>query len=85
MNAVRHAQARRLTLRLAVADGLLEAQVDDDGIGLPANAERPGHYGLANLRRRAAQLGGHIEWQPLQPGTRVLLRFALDGASGDAA
>lgn len=81
MNAVRHAQARRLTLRLAVADGLLEAQVEDDGIGLPTDAERPGHYGLANLRRRAAQLGGHIEWQPLHPGTRVLLRFALNGAA----
>ena len=81
MNAVRHARARKLLVRLSISGGLLEAQVDDDGIGLPENAERPGHYGLANLRRRAAQLGGHIEWQPLQPGTRVLLRFALDAAA----
>lgn len=83
MNAVRHAGARTLQIRLerqrsATGAALLEVCVDDDGCGLPATAaDRPGHYGLATLRRRAAQLQGHVEWLPLKPGTRLRLRLPL--------
>lgn len=84
-NAVRHAKATelRIVIRECIdADGgaVLEIGVEDDGCGMPADAERPGRYGLAGLRRRAAQLGGAIEWQPRHPGTRVQLRFALQGS-----
>lgn len=81
MNAVRHAKASTLRIclqRSCDEDGVrqLDVQVDDDGCGMPAaGAERPGHYGLANLRRRAAQLNGRIEWVPLKPGTRLHLRL----------
>jgi len=83
MNAVRHARARTLQIRLerqrsVTGAAVLEVCVDDDGCGLPATgADRPGHYGLATLRRRAAQLQGHVEWLPLQPGTRLYLRLPL--------
>lgn len=78
MNAVRHAQGKNLRIALNRLPGQedspaqLEVLIDDDGQGLPATGtHRPGHYGLATLRRRAAQCGGQIEWLPLQPGTRV--------------
>jgi two-component system sensor histidine kinase UhpB len=34
------------------------ATVIDDGIGLPADWARPGHFGLRGLADRAQQLGG---------------------------
>ena len=80
MNAVRHAKASTLRIRLKCSSGeggvqQLDVQVDDDGCGMSDGAERAGHYGLANLRRRAAQLNGHVEWLPLNPGTRLHLRL----------
>ncbi|MES2489295.1 MAG: ATP-binding protein [Pseudomonadota bacterium] len=83
MNAVRHAQGSslRITLhRIANDEGVkqLEVLIDDNGRGMPTSADaRPGHYGLANLHRRAMQIGGGIEWLSLQPGTRVRLTLPL--------
>jgi len=34
------------------------ATVADDGIGLPADWSRPGHFGLRGLSDRVQQLGG---------------------------
>lgn len=83
MNAVRHAEARtlRITLQgITTAQGRpqLEVLIEDDGKGMPAScADRPGHYGLGNLRRRATQIGGVIKWRPLQAGTCVSLVVPL--------
>jgi len=79
-NAIRHAAATRIELRVTrMPDGGLEATIDDDGCGFvprPANASQ---RGLGNLRRRAATLGGDIRWEALHPGTRV--RFTTRGAA----
>jgi signal transduction histidine kinase len=55
-NVARHSGARRATLRLAVADGALDAEVVDDGCGIDAN----GHSGVGHrsMRERAEELGG---------------------------
>lgn len=83
MNAVRHAESSTLhiTLHCITNDEgakQLEVLIDDNGRGMPSlDDARPGRYGLANLRRRAMQIGGSIEWLPLQPGTRVRLTLPL--------
>jgi two-component system, NarL family, sensor histidine kinase DevS len=68
-NAVRHAQARRLTVRVEV-DHRLIIEVIDDGRGIPVENQR--RSGLANMARRAAQVGGEcsITSGP-EGGTRV--------------
>ena len=68
-NAVRHAQARRLTVRVEV-DHRLIIEVIDDGRGIPMENQR--RSGLANMARRAAQVGGEcsITSGP-EGGTRV--------------
>ncbi len=78
-NAARHAHARRVELSLAPRDGGWELAVEDDGVGLPPGVEQTARgMGLASLRRRAAEIGGCIEWQrPEAGGTRVALRFHL--------
>lgn len=57
-NVVRHANARRCTIRLAVDDATrtLAVTITDDGVGLPA-AHRAG-VGLSSMRERATELGG---------------------------
>jgi signal transduction histidine kinase len=78
-NAARHAHANRIRLSMHSEDDHLELTVEDDGVGFDAENEPPaGHLGLANLRQRAAALGGimTIESSPGQ-GTRLSIRIPL--------
>jgi signal transduction histidine kinase len=59
-NAVRHAEARRIEVRLGRERRRLSVVVVDDGRGMPAET-RPASYGLRSMRARAERLGGHLE------------------------
>ena len=60
-NVVRHAKASRLWVTLELVEGAAHLCVGDNGVGFDAGAGQPvGHYGLANLRQRAASLGGQV-------------------------
>jgi signal transduction histidine kinase len=68
-NAVRHAGASHLTVRIC-ADDQLTVEVIDDGCGIPQDNQR--RSGLANMRRRAAQVGGDCSITAVpEGGTRV--------------
>lgn len=68
-NALRHSGASRLTVAISVAD-MFVLDVIDNGCGIPADNAR--RSGLANIRRRAEQLGGTCEIvSPPEGGTRV--------------
>jgi len=79
-NAVRHAGAGVVRVRLEAADGRLRAEVTDDGRGFPRHV-RPGSNGLRSMRARAALLGGHLEIgnRGDAAGTVVRLDVPLDG------
>jgi signal transduction histidine kinase/ligand-binding sensor domain-containing protein len=82
-NAARHAAGRSLSLRIEVAEGVLTAEVADDGRGIrtaSGDGEHPGH-GLANMRARARQLGGELSIDSTPGGTRVRLRIPVRGSS----
>jgi two-component system, NarL family, sensor histidine kinase DevS len=68
-NVVRHARASRLIVRVRV-DDRLTIEVIDNGCGIPQDNQR--RSGLANMQRRAAQVGGDcsIAAAP-EGGTRV--------------
>ena len=68
-NAVRHSGASHLIVRIC-ADDQLVIEVIDDGCGIPQDNQR--RSGLANMQRRAAQVGGDcsITAGP-EGGTRV--------------
>jgi signal transduction histidine kinase len=59
-NAVRHANATNLSIVVSVHDDLV-IEVTDDGTGMP---ESTVYSGLANLRRRAEQVGGRFAIAP---------------------
>ncbi|MEI6168232.1 MAG: histidine kinase N-terminal 7TM domain-containing protein [bacterium] len=72
-NAVKHAGASRLELRLRFSEQGFEAVVQDNGQGFDPAAVRLGH-GLANLRKRAAELGGEMS---LSGGNGTRCRFLI--------
>jgi len=76
-NAVKHARASRIAVRLRRSGGDAVIDIDDDGVGLPADPERADHFGLNIMRERARHLGGDLTLRsPPEGGLRVELRFA---------
>ena len=82
-NVMRHAQARTCRIRLSLDDedgrkgsSLLQLEITDDGIGLPA--ERRAGVGLTSMRERAEELGGTcVIVSRATGGTRVAARLPL--------
>jgi PAS domain S-box-containing protein len=60
-NVVKHAQARRVTLRMLEAGASVALEIEDDGVGFNPSAPFPGHLGLHSMRERAHRLGGTME------------------------
>ncbi len=75
-NVLRHAQASRIRIDMQLDEGHFAFSVEDDGIGLPPQAEP--HRGMSSMQARAAALEATIDWHPLAPGCRVVLRMPLD-------
>lgn len=77
-NSVKHAHARHVELRLSYADGLVELEVGDDGIGFEPAQSRPGHLGLQSMRERAAVHRGTVEIESAAGlGTTVRARLPI--------
>jgi two-component system sensor histidine kinase UhpB len=57
-NALRHAQAQRINVRVSQLDQVLELEVVDNGIGRVTEFQTKGHFGLSGMRERAQALGG---------------------------
>jgi signal transduction histidine kinase len=79
-NALHHAGAEHVVLRLASGDGTLKIEVADDGTGFdPSSAElRSRHLGLTSMEERARELGGHLEIHSA-PGAGTTVALELDG------
>ena len=77
-NAVRHAAATTVRVRLECGRDLVVG-VEDDGLGLGAGATQG--VGLATMHERAAELGGSCEVRPRPGGgTRVVAKLPLPQA-----
>jgi two-component system sensor histidine kinase UhpB len=61
INALRHAHASRVNIEVEHDAACIKVSVSDDGIGLPAEWQRPGHFGLRGLADRVQGLGGSLE------------------------
>ena len=63
-NAAKHAQAKKIEVRLTRADGRVHLAVSDDGVGCdPKQAGRAGGLGVINMRERVLQLDGRFEFE----------------------
>ena len=85
-NVVKHARASNVKLAVRKAD-MLEVLLEDDGRGLPPEAEQSLGNGLRNMQRRMQEVGGTAVWGIGQDGhgTQLLLRMPLTVGTGVAA
>lgn len=83
-NALRHAEASRISIRLArLEEGLLALEVVDDGKGLRDEDPEAGGLGLRIMRDRAALVQGELVVEPApDAGTRVECRVQEGGRDG---
>jgi signal transduction histidine kinase len=80
-NAIRHADASTIALRLTCTESTLRLEVEDDGSGfdLAAGLEKGG-LGLRGMEERAAAMHGRIEIEAVRErGTRVVLQVPIAG------
>jgi two-component system sensor histidine kinase UhpB len=78
INALRHGQPGRVAIDLHSRDGAMVLTVTDDGVGLPPDWSRPGHYGLRGLAERVEHLGGTFTAANHEPhGVRLTARIPL--------
>lgn len=77
-NAIRHAGASCIGVRLQGRDAALELCIEDDGRGFDPEAPRAGRVGLDAMRERCALVGGelHID-SAAGAGTRLRARLPL--------
>jgi signal transduction histidine kinase/ligand-binding sensor domain-containing protein len=77
-NALRHAGAREIELKLAFEPTQLRFCCSDDGCGIsPAilqASRKQGHWGIVGMRERAARIGAKLEFASAQgAGTQVVV------------
>lgn len=78
VNALRHARATHVRIELSCSDRMLRVCVADDGVGLPQDWSRPGHFGLRGLAERVEHLGGRLDVHNVPPhGVRLTAEIPL--------
>jgi signal transduction histidine kinase len=78
-NALRHADATRIAIRLGERDGVLRLSVEDDGTGFDPAAPgvRSRRLGLTSMEERARRIGGTLALRSAPgAGTQVVLEVA---------
>lgn len=78
-NAVRHAGATSIVVRLSAANGRARVSVVDDGAGLPEQI-RPGATGLRIMGDRAASIGGELDIGPGEDGKGTCVTLSVPTA-----
>jgi signal transduction histidine kinase len=81
-NAVRHARAQHVVVRLGGEDGRITAEITDDGVGFNPDAPeiRSRHLGLTSMEERARELSGRLQIRSAPgAGTTVRLEVGRDG------
>jgi signal transduction histidine kinase len=78
-NALRHAGAHRVAVRLGAPDGRVVLEVGDDGVGFdPDDPElRSRRLGLTSMEERARRVGGRLEIRSA-PGSGTTVRLEVD-------
>ena len=85
-NAVRHAQAKEVRIKVQFAAASARIEVADDGCGFdPAAvvALEGAHFGLVGMRERVESLGGRFSVDSaVAKGTRIRAEFPIRAANG---
>jgi signal transduction histidine kinase/ligand-binding sensor domain-containing protein len=87
-NAVRHANATRISVTLEYLPKCITVIISDDGRGFDPEAvpdRTAGHYGLVTMRERIQQVHGTVRIGPRQGGGTIVELVVANAASDEAA
>jgi len=77
-NALKHAQARHITVNLRLEEQAVILEITDDGIGFDTTTAREqGGLGLPGMEERATRLGARLTVKS-QPGEGTIVKVKLD-------
>jgi two-component system sensor histidine kinase UhpB len=77
-NALRHAQASRIEVKVEALADSVQLEVIDNGTGHVSQFHQPGHFGVMGMRERAQALGGRFDLDQMVPtGARLRVSFPL--------
>lgn len=79
-NVLKHAQAQQVRIDVRIDNGVLEAEVEDDGVGFDMEQSvGVGHDGLCNMARRMREAGGEMQVESAPgEGTNITFRVPLE-------
>lgn len=78
-NAIKHAGAERIELRVTMEEQALILRIIDDGLGFDSEAETHGqvsHFGCMGIRERCAKLDARVQWKS-EPGKGTIVEICL--------
>ncbi len=80
-NAVKHAQASRIDVRVVVEGSALQMTISDDGRGFDPSTEthgKSGHFGCMGIRERCRKIAAEAGWHSTPgAGTRIAISLSL--------
>jgi chemotaxis methyl-accepting protein methylase/signal transduction histidine kinase len=71
-NALKHAQARTITIGVSGDSGRLRLSVADDGVGIQSTTPSQNGLGLRIMRFRATSIGGQLTVEPVATGGTIV-------------
>lgn len=71
-NALKHADARRVEIRLTIRQSKLSLEIIDDGRGIRRDEARGSGFGTNTMRYRASAIGGLLTMRPRPDGGTVV-------------
>ncbi len=74
-NIMKHSKASEVEIEISLSDKI-SIHIHDNGIGFSNSENDVVHFGINNLKQRAKELNGNIEWQQLK-GTSVKIEIPL--------
>ena len=78
-NIIKHSKATQVVIEIILIEKLC-IKINDNGIGFSCNKNNVHHFGLKNLKQRAEELNGSIEWLQ-NNGTQVQIQIPLKNLS----
>lgn len=77
-NALKHANARQIKVRLEISHTAVSVSIKDNGVGFDLNQKKPESFGIIGMKERVELLNGEITFDSkIGKGTSVFIRVPL--------
>lgn len=77
-NALKHADACQIRVRLEITHGAVSVLIKDNGVGFDLNQKKPESFGIIGMKERVDLLNGEITFDSkIGKGTEVAIRVPL--------